>query len=115
MELENLGNGRIVADVPHGLPVQGRPVELPNGGMPRTSGNEDGNVRTFYAPACPGHCDDFGGGKYPPLTLPPMRHDITLEYTEWKAPCHHTVHHRSGSEEATVSGGGIEGDHGEGL
>ena len=40
-EIENLGLGGRAADKPHGLPVQGRPAELPGGGMPRTSGNDE--------------------------------------------------------------------------
>ena len=72
MELENLGHGGIAADVPHGLTVQGRPAELPDEGMPRTSSDEDGDEGTFYALECPGHCGHFGGGKHPPPTVPPM-------------------------------------------
>ena len=30
MELDNLGHGGRTADVPHGLPGQGRPAELPS-------------------------------------------------------------------------------------
>ena len=69
----------------------------------------------IYAPACPGHCGHFGGGKYPPPTVPPMRYAGTLAYTEQKATCHHTLSQGGGAEEAAVSGGGIEGEHGEGL
>ena len=60
MDMENIGQGGRAADVPHGLPSQGRPMELTGGGMPRTSGDEGGNAGTFYAPACPGHCGHFG-------------------------------------------------------
>ena len=38
--------------------------------MTGTSGNEDGNVGPFYAPACPGHRGHFGGEKTPPPTVP---------------------------------------------
>ena len=61
-ELEKLGHRGRDAEIPHGLPCQWRPLELPSGGMPRTSGDKDGNVGTFYAPTCPGHCGNFGGG-----------------------------------------------------
>ena len=71
--MENLGHGGESADVLHGLPGQRRPVELPGGGMPGTSGDEDGDAGTFYAPACPGHRGNFGGGKHPSPTVPPMR------------------------------------------
>ena len=50
MELETLGHRGIAADVPHRLPSQGRPTELPGGGMPRTIGDEGGDTGTFYAP-----------------------------------------------------------------
>ena len=105
MDLENLGHRGRAADVLHGLPVQGRPAELPGGGMPRTSGDEDGGGGTFYALACPGHRGHFGGGKHPPTTVPPMRHSGTLAYTERKAPCHRTVCQGIVAEEAAVSGG----------
>ena len=64
--------------------------------MPRTSGDKDGNAGTFYAPACPGHCGHFGGGKHPPPTVPPMRHTGPLAYTERKLYCHLTMRQRSG-------------------
>ena len=114
-EPKNLGHGGRSTDIPHGLPCQGRPTELPGGGMTRTSGNEDGDAGTFYAPACPGQHGHFGGGKHPPPKVPPMQHAGPLAYTERKAHCHCIVRQGRGSEEAAVSRGGIEGDHGEGL
>ena len=78
MDLENLSHKGRAADVPHGLTGKGMPTELPGGGMPRTSGNEDGDAGTFYAPACPGHSGNFEVGKHPPPTVPPMRHDGPL-------------------------------------
>ena len=100
MELETLVHGVRAVDVPHGLPGQGRPAELPGEWIPRASGNEDGDAGTFYAPACLGHRGYFGGGRHPPHTVPPMWHDGPLAYTEQKAPCHRTVLQGSGSEEA---------------
>ena len=94
-ELENLVHGGRAADIIHGLPVQGRPADLPGGGMPRTSGDQDGDAGTFSAPACPGYRGHFGGGKHPPPTVPPMQHAGPLAYTERKAPCHRTL--RQGS------------------
>ena len=79
-ELENLGHGGRSADILHGLTGQGRTAELPGGGMPRTSGDEDGDAGPFYAPACPGRCGNFGGGTPPTPTVPLMRHNGTLEY-----------------------------------
>ena len=90
MDIENLNHGGRGAVILHGLPGQGRPAELPGGGMPRKSGDEDRDAGTFYAPACPGNRGHFGGGKYPPPTVPPMRHSGSLAYTERKSPCHST-------------------------
>ena len=70
MELENLGHGGRAADIPHGFTRQGRPAELTGGGMPRTSGDKDGDAGKFYAPSCPGHRGHFGGSKHPPPTAP---------------------------------------------
>ena len=72
IELENLGHGGRAADVSHGLTSQGRLAELPIRGIPRTSGDEDGNAGTFSAPECPGYRGHFGGRKHPPPTVPPM-------------------------------------------
>ena len=77
--------------------------------------NSDGQAGSFYVPACPGNCGNFGGGKPPPTVVTPMRHDVTLDYTEWKEPCYRTVLQGSGAKDAAVSGGGVEGYHGEGL
>ena len=115
MDMENLDHGGRTADVTHDLTDQGRPTEMPGGGIPRTSGDEDGNAGTFYAPECTGKYGHFGGEKPPPPTVPLVRHTGHLMYTEQKAPCHRTVRQGSGSEEKEVSGGGIEGEHGEGL
>ena len=43
-------------------PGQGRPAELPIGGMSSTSGNKDSDAGIFYASACPGRRGNFGGG-----------------------------------------------------
>ena len=72
-------------DVAHGLSGQGRPMELPSGGIPRTSVDEDGDAVTFFVPAYPGHRIYFGGGKYPPPMVPPIRHADPMAYTEQKA------------------------------
>ena len=115
LELENLGHGGITVDVPHGLPGQGSPAELPGLGMPRTSDDEAGDAGPFSSPAFSGHCDHFGGVKPPPSTVPPMQHSGPLVCVEQKAPCHCIVHHRGRAEEKAVSGGVIEGDLVEGL
>ena len=115
MELEKLIHWGRAADVPHGLTGQGRPADLPSGGIPRTSSNEDGYAGTFFVPACPVHRGYFVGGKYPPPTVPPMQHAGPLVYTERKVPCHRTVRQGRGAENAVVSGRGVEVEHREGL
>ena len=113
--LEKLGHGGRAADLSHGLPVQGSPTDLPGGGMPMPSGDEDGNSGPFPAPAWPIHCGHFGGGKPPPPTVPLMQHAGPPVYTKRKAPCHFTVRQGSGAKEAAASGGGAEGELREGL
>ena len=46
-ELENIDQGGRAVDVLHGIPGQGRPVELPGGGMHGPSGNKDGDAGAF--------------------------------------------------------------------
>ena len=87
-ELENFGHGGRDADLLNGLSGQGRPAELPGGGMPRPSGNKDGDKGSIPIPACPGHHGNFGGGKPSPHMENHMQHDGTLEGTEWQVPCH---------------------------
>ena len=105
MELDNLRHGGRTADVPHGLPGQGRPAELPVREMPGTSGDEDGYAGPFYAPACPGHHDNFVGGKPPLPTVTPMQHAGPLACVEQKAHFHRTVLQGGGAEEEAVRGG----------
>ena len=112
-EMENFRHGGKSVDVSHGIPGQGRPAELPVRGMPRTSGDVDGDEGPFYALAFTSHRGYFGGGKPPPPKVHLMQHAVTLAYTELKAPFHNTA--RSGAKEAAVIGGGVEGEHGEGL
>ena len=96
---------KVIADVSHGLTGQGRPVELLGGGMPRTSGDEDGNAVPFSALSFPGHRGHFGWGKPSPPTVPSMRYAGPLTYTERKVPFHRTVRQGSGAKWAAVSGG----------
>ena len=52
-ELENPGRGVRDTDISYGIPGQGIPAELPGGGMPRTSGNEERDAGAIPEPACP--------------------------------------------------------------
>ena len=101
-ELENLGHGGRAADISNGILGQGRPAELPGGGMPGPSGNEDGDAGPLPIPASPGHRGHSGGGNPPPPTVHPMRHAGPLEGTERKVPCHILVRQGSRAKEAAA-------------
>ena len=85
-DLENLGRKGRAADLSNGLTVQGRPVELPSGGVPGPSGDEDGNAGSLPIPACPGYRGHSGGGKPPPPKVHPMQHAGPLTGTERHTP-----------------------------
>ena len=46
-------HGYRASDYQDDFPGEGRPAELPGGGMPGPSGDEDGNAGAIPAPACP--------------------------------------------------------------
>ena len=56
------------------LPGEGRPAELPGGGMHGPSGDKDGNAGALPVPAYPQQRGNSGGEKLPPPTLRLMRH-----------------------------------------
>ena len=114
-ELENLGHEGRAADISNILPSQGRPAELPGGGIPGPSGEKDGNADTLTTLACPGQRGHYGGGKHLPPTVPLMGHAGPPAGTKQKAPCHRIVRQGSGAKEAAASGGGAEGELREGL
>ena len=51
--MEHPGRGDWASEFQDDLPGEGRPAELPGGGMPGPSGDEDGNAGALPAPACP--------------------------------------------------------------
>ena len=53
--MEHPGREGWALDSQNDLPGKGMPTELPGGGMPGTSGNEDGNAGTLTAPEFPLH------------------------------------------------------------
>ena len=65
--MEHPGRGGWALDFHNYFPGEGRPAELPGGGMPGPSGDEDGNAGALPAPACPQHHGHSGGEK-PPTT-----------------------------------------------
>ena len=114
-EMEHPGRGVWASDFQDDLPVKGRPTELSGGGMPRPSGDEDGNTGALPAPVCYRHHGYPGGKKTPPTTMRLMRHAGTPAGPEQQAPGHGSVCQGGGAEEATACGGGAEGDLGAGL
>ena len=83
--------------------------------MPGKNDDEDGNAGEIPAPACPRHRGHSRGEKPPPPTVHLMRHSGPPAGTEWQSPYHSSVRQGSGVEEAADSGGGAEGEIGEGL
>ena len=89
--MEHPGRGGWTSDFQNDFPGKGRPADLPGGGMPGPSGDEDGNAGALPAPACPRLCGNYGGRKLPPPTLCPMQHAGTPGGPEWQAPGHGPV------------------------
>ena len=114
-ELENIGHGGRSAGLSDGISGQGRPADLPGGGMTGPSSDEDGDAGSLTIPACPGHHGHYGGGKPPSPTVNPMRHTGPPAVTECQAPCHSSVCQRRGAKEAAASRGRAKGELGEGL
>ena len=113
--MDHPGRGDWASDFQYDLPVEGRPAELPSGGIPGQSGDKDGNAGAIIAPACPRHCGDSGGGKLPPPTVRLMRHAGPQAVHELMAPDHGTVYKGDGVEDKTACGGGGEGEFRAGL
>ena len=109
VDLGSFGHRRRAADVPDGLPNQGRAAGLPSGGLPRPGRGKDGDADTLFQPECPGYRDHLGVGKTPPPTVPIMRHAGTMEGTKWKAPRHRIVRKGRGTKEASDGEGRVEG------
>ena len=90
-DLENPGRGGRATDFTNDIPGKGKPAELPGGGMPRPSSEEDGNTGALPAPSCPQHRGHSVGGKPPPPTVCLMRHAGPLASPERQAPCYSPV------------------------
>ena len=72
--MEKPGRGYWALDFQDDFSVEGRPTELPGGGMPGLSGEEDGNAGKLPALECPRHRGDYGVTKIPPPTVRLMQH-----------------------------------------
>ena len=104
--MEHPDRGGWASEFQDDLPGEGRPAELPGGGMPGPSGDEDGNAGALPAPAFTRHHSYYGGWKPPPPTVRPMRHASPLTGPERQAPGHGTVCQGGRAEETTARGGG---------
>ena len=115
MDLGSFIHWRKATDVPDGLTNQGRDAELSSGGLPRPGRDKDGDADALFQLTFPGYCNHFGGGKPPPPTVPPIQNASPIEGTKRQGPRHRTVRKGSGTKEVSEGGGGVEGEHGEGL
>ena len=113
--MEHTGRREWSPDLPDVFPGEGRTEEMPRGGVPGQSGDEDGNAGALCAPACPQHRSDSGGKKPPPPTVRPVRHSSPLEGVERAAPGYSVVQQGGGTEEKTAGRGGYAGEYGAGL
>ena len=75
MDLDNPDRRGRATDFLNGIPVEGRPAELPGRGMTGLSGDEDGDAGALPAPECPQHRGHSVGGKPPPPTVHTMQYD----------------------------------------
>ena len=114
-ELRKPGCGGRAMDIPNVIPGEGRPAELPGGGMPGPSGDKDGDAGALPALACPRNRGHSGGGKPPQPTVQPMEHAGNPVIPEQQATCHRSVCQGIGAEEAAARGGRDEGELREGL
>ena len=113
--MEHTSRGDRTPDLQDVLPGEGRTAEMSVGGVPRQSGDEDGNAGALCAPACSRHRGDSGGRKLPPPTVRSMLHDGPPAGLEQAEPGHSTVYKGGVAEETTSGGGGDAGEFGAGL
>ena len=71
-EKEHTGRGEWPPKLTDVFPGEGRTAEMPRGGVPVESGDEDENAGALLAPACPQHCSDSGGREILPPTVRPV-------------------------------------------
>ena len=108
--MEHTGRGDQTPDLQDVLHGEGRTAEMPSDGVPKHSGDKDGNAGALLAPACPRHC-----GELPPPTVRPVRHSSPPAGVERAAPGHSIVKKGGRTEETTSGGGGYAGEYGAGL
>ena len=87
--------GPVIPDV---LSGKGGTSEMPRGGVPRETGDKDGDAGALCAPACPQHLGDAVGMKLTPPTVIQVQHAGPLEGTEWEPHRNRAVCERVGDK-----------------
>ena len=77
---------------------------MPGGEMPRGVSNTSGNAGALFEPASPRHRGDTGGGKPPPITVPPVQPPGLQEGAQRAPPGDQLVQDRDGAQEETAGG-----------
>ena len=101
--MDNPDIGQGPPGIPDVLSGKGGTTDMPRGGVPRETGDEDGNAGALRAPACTRQRGDAGGRKFPPPTVHQVRHTGPPEGSEWAPPGDRTVC-ESGREKETAAG-----------
>ena len=70
--VDHTGRGESAPGLPDFLSGKGGTADMPRGGVPGESGDEDGSAGEIRAPACPRHRGYAGGRKLPPPTVRPV-------------------------------------------
>ena len=73
MPVDNTERGQGVPGVPDVLSGKGGTADVPRGGVPGESGDEDGNAGALSAPSSPRHRGDSVGRKLSPPKVRPVR------------------------------------------
>ena len=80
------GRGKVPPGILDVLYGKGETADMPRGGVPGETGDEDGNAGALFVTACPRHRGDTGGRKLLPPTVLQVRHAGTPEGAERAAP-----------------------------
>ena len=117
LELKQLSHGkrRGTTHLSDGVPYQGGVEGMPSGGLPGKGQYADGDEGAFLAPACPGRCDNLGGGKPPTSKVLTMQHAGPVAVPQWETQEHRNVQEWGGEEETATGGDRDTGKHGGGL
>ena len=113
--VDHPGRGKGLPGIPDVLSGKGGTADMPCGGVPGESGDEDANTGALCAPACPRHRGDAGGRKLPPPPVRQALHGGPPEGADWAAPGDRAVSQESREEETAAGRGRDEGELGAGV